>query len=321
MFKEKSMCQIIPFLVKYSLPITENGFYKTLSENILKNIINNLENILKGKRNFNDIFQISIVECEKKLDKYYPGVVSKIFDNQFVCLSKQINTNSLQSLENEITLLKNTNIGTKLSQKNNENNNKIKVMSSAISNSLSFNSERDENDKRETQKVLNLDRQHKDIMKKDHLQTDEINQKNKNDEKPSRRKSNTGTNLERVISPMKININKNVTSGNLQTFKTKLDQEQTKQGLKQNFIKSSFQEDNWESSQKNCLDNKHRKDINGTPIIKGSKRHKLAFRDQKGMKFIFLVQVESYKIYNHLNKHNEDIYSEPSNKMTCCTLI
>jgi hypothetical protein len=321
MFKEKSMCQIIPFLVKYSLPITENGFYKTLSDNILKNIINNLDNILKGKRNFNDIFQISIVECEKKLDKYYPGVISKIFNNQYVCSSNQINTDSLQSLENDVTLLKNTNLDTKLSQKNNENSNKIKVMGSAISNSLSFNSERDESDKKEVQKVSNLDRFNKDIMKKDHILTQETNNKNKHDEKTLRRKSNTGTNLERVISPVKIEINKKITSGNLQTFKTKLDPEQTKQGLKLNFIKSSFQEDKLESSQKKFLDSKNRKDIYGTPIIKGSKRHKLTFRDQKGMKFIFQEQVESYKKYNHLNKYNEENYSEPSNKMTCCKLI
>jgi hypothetical protein len=224
-------------------------------------------------------------------------------------------------LENEILLVSKTKFETKLSEQNNENYNKNKAIKSGFSNSLSFNSERDENDRKELLKISNLNILNNDIIIKDNNQADEIIPKFNQNEKPSRRKSNTGTNLEKVISPMKVNINKNVNPGKLITFKTRIDQENTKQGLKQNFIKPSFNNDKLEIPQKNALDVKKRKDVNGTPIIKGSKRHKLTFLDQKGMKFIFIVKVESYKEYNILNKHNEDFNSQPSNNISCCVMI
>mmetsp|Transcript_36045 Transcript_36045/g.41026 ORF Transcript_36045/g.41026 Transcript_36045/m.41026 type:complete len:81 (-) Transcript_36045:1499-1741(-) len=58
-----------------------------------------------------------------------------------------------------------------------------------------------------------------------------------------------------------------------------------------------------------------RADALGNVIVKGSKVHRITFRDERGDKPIFDVKVvESYKEYNKF-----DYYSNPNSK--CCTIF
>lgn len=66
-----------------------------------------------------------------------------------------------------------------------------------------------------------------------------------------------------------------------------------------------------------------RRDRRGVPIVKGSKKHKVTFKDKAGLKekFVEKVEIESYKSINVYNTYGEGDNKKGTNSGSCCILI
>ena len=286
--------------------------------------------MIENKNKLYEIIEFSIADCETKFKIIYPGLESKIFNNQHFSFKKQNNVFSILSDEKEISFLDSSNDDTVTINK--EDNKSLIHHNLNISNSLSIKSySEDEVEKNISFEVLKKKSNYENKISGKTTSYEETTVKQVKSNNVSMNKDEANKNLNfKNEKKIKMNLENNnfsnvIVANNINNSNNKI-----KSNFPQIIVSNVKNKDeqilNLNSNPQNKTQNlndspskdNRRKDSNGELIIKGSKKHKLTFKDQNGSKLLSIIHIESHKSLNLCNRHNEDIPSK--NNKSCCLI-
>jgi len=298
------------------IPAEIYSFYKSLSEESYRYTFKNIENIVTNKLKMINIIETSITLLENKLNYKFPGLIPKIerFNRPKLTEENVIKLNYSQnkiansiSLENENKSELNARIDEGIVERMQNSNTLEKEKENFLEKTKLIS----ENTKLEIPFKNNIMYGSKPNSEKDLYNF--TDKQTINSSLPNLTDNNVENSYFNGSNKIASKFKKEITESS-QKLK-ELSNQELHERVKLNSTSKEKKEDKTTLNNGNSI----RRDNFGTPIVKGSKKHKVTHADivsKSGTRFLQIVSIQSFKKDNLLNT-----FCDKSTRASCCLVI